>query len=449
MGRVIGVSDATYVLEIASQLVADTCKAGADAAEVFAYYGPTTRITLQHDLVDESCGWQCALALRVWCGNRLALLTTNDFAPAHLAALARRAVITARRAGVENAPLLRSELLQQVFPALEEELVPLASKTAQLERLSSMVHQSQTLAQIMLSACYMDSVLWTAIVNSYGFKAAYQNSHYQIWHWLEGTASHQVMATSSQRFSGISLEALVQQLSENMAFLERPVGKAPNGLYEVLFPPIVAARLAHSLGMLLTGEHVLQDLRPLLKYMHQPIASSVVTLIDDGTMADGLKSRPVDDEGTPTTTVTLIERGKLQGLLHTRQTAMALKMEPNGKATRPDLWHLPRSLPSNIYLQAGDTAPEDLRRQLRHGLIVTGMLRPARIQGARGMFTLVAQGWWVEQGEVVRWVSNVPLSANIFDLLRHIRCCGNDLQFSSLAEGAGAPSLLIEQMRIG
>jgi PmbA protein len=217
----------------------------------------------------------------------------------------------------------------------------------------------------------------------------------------------------------------------------------------VLLPPSVAADLARSLGALLAAENVLQNLRPLLSHLDQPIASPAVTLVDDGALADGLKSQPIDDEGTATTATTLIERGRLRALLHTLQSADQLGVAPNGKAMRLALWKQPRSVPSNIYVQGGDATPEQLRGQLRRGLAVMSTPRPGRIHPATGKFTVVAQGWWVEDGELVRPVHGVPLSANIFDLLRNVTACGTDLHFSPLADGAGAPSVLIERMQVG
>jgi PmbA protein len=187
----------------------------------------------------------------------------------------------------------------------------------------------------------------------------------------------------------------------------------------------------------------------LLTRLDRPIAAPAVTLVDDGALASGLKSRPFDDEGTPTGATTLIERGTLRALLHTLDTAGRLGMAPNGKAVRPNLWQQPRSAPSNVSLQPGDADPGLLRQELRRGLAVVNALRPGRLHSATGKLTAIVQGWWVEEGVPVRPVSGVPLSANIFELLRDVRRCGRDLQHSPLADGAGAPSLLVERMQVG
>ncbi len=148
-------------------------------------------------------------------------------------------------------------------------------------------------------------------------------------------------------------------------------------------------------------------------------------------------------------TTTLIEQGRLRAFLQTLRSAEELGVEPNGKATRATLWNHPRATPTNIYIPAGEHAPESLRQTMRRGLAVVGVLRPGRVQSATGNFTAVVQGWWVENGVPVQLVSGVPLAANIFHMVRALRARGNDLQFSPLADGAGAPSLLIDQMHAG
>jgi TldD protein len=179
------------------------------------------------------------------------------------------------------------------------------------------------------------------------------------------------------------------------------------------------------------------------------VAAPEVTLIDDPSSPGHAPFYQFDDEGQPAEATVLIERGELRALLHTLATAQQLGVVPNGKAVRPALWEQPHAAASNIYLRAGDAHPAELRRAIRRGLIVEGVMRPGRIQSSNGTFTLVVHGQWVEAGVPVRRVSGVPLSANIFKLLRGVRQSGADLHFSLLADGAGAPSVLVEHMQVG
>lgn len=442
---------AMYALEIGSQLVDATRRAGANDAEVYLRHGPTTRITLQYNRISQSEGWETGLALRAWCGDRSAFLTTNHFAPDSLTALAERVVLEAKQQGIIDQPWLREgqdiEILNQT--PTEVSIITPEEKVATLQELLTMVSKNWPPAQTIMNVSYSDSTVWTALVNSRNFAAAYETTLYSMWIWVEGASGHLVTATSGRQFDELELAALGQYLNDRVDFLKQPLGQAPDGPCQVLLPPLAAADLSRALGSLLTGENVIGSIQPLLKRINTPIATGIVTLIDDGRVAGGMKGRPIDDEGTPTQATTLIEQGTLRELLHTRQTAAYLGIPPNGKAVRPTPWDLPRSAPSNIYLKASEMEPESLRQQLQQGVVVVGVLRPGRIHNTTGKYTTVVQGWWVEDKKQIRPVSSVQLSINIFELLRNVRYCGNDLQFSPLAAGAGAPSLLIERIQVG
>ena len=440
--------ESSTLVEQGARLVEAARDAGADHAEVYVRQGRSTRMTFQHDYVNESAGGQGGLALRVWCGDRQALLTTDGLAAAQVADLAQRAVTLARRHGIPQAPLLRAGPDGRQFAAPDER-VSHADAVGEIARMLEALRCNPAFERAIINACYTDESWNTALANSCGLVASHQSRRHALWVWIEGMGGHTTASIASRRWSELALDQIYGHLNEQAALLAQPASPAPTGPCEVLLSPLAAAHLARSLGSLLLAENVLRDLRRLLDYIGRAIAAPAVTLIDDSTLADGLKSRPVDDEGTPTEATVLIERGELRALLHTLATAQQLGVAPNGKAVRPALWDQPHAAASNIYLRAGDAHPAELRRSIRRGLIVEGVMRPGRIQSSNGTFTLVVHGQWVEAGVPVRRVSGVPLSANIFKLLRGVRQCGADLHFSLLADGAGAPSVLVEHMQVG
>ena len=66
----------------------------------------------------------------------------------------------------------------------------------------------------------------------------------------------------------------------------------------------------------------------------QMVASPSVTIYDDATIPQFRGSLNVDDEGTLTGKVMLIEKGKLVGYLHDRLSARVLGVKPNGHGRR-------------------------------------------------------------------------------------------------------------------
>lgn len=447
MGRLAPVSSDLDPRGIGIELVAAACAAGADDADVFLRDGRLTRLTLQGPHISESTGWQTHLALRVWRAGRCALATSNDASRAGLADLAARTVAAAE-GGMRLTPLLaKGDAPHGEDEPLEQPTA--ADRLAWLEETLAAVGRHPEADAERVTGCYTENLTRTVLVSSRGFAAQYTSPEYRLWLWVESSAGRLVAAGASRRGGDLVAATLAAYERQRTAALDVDTCDVPSGACEVLLPPSVAADLARSLGVLLSADTVLAHFKRLLQYLDRPIAAPAVTLIDDGVLSGGLKSRPIDDEGTPTARTTLIEHGCLRTLLHSRHTAAALGAPPNGKATRPRLWDQPRPTPSAIHFTPGLESPEALSRQVRRGLVVSDALRPGRIQSTTGKFTTVVRGWWVEPGMPRRAVSRVPLAVNIFDLLGAVRACGNDLHFSSLADGAGAPSLLVDRMVVG
>lgn len=64
----------------------------------------------------------------------------------------------------------------------------------------------------------------------------------------------------------------------------------------------------------------------------QQIAAPCVTAIDDGTMPNEWGSENIDDEGTPTTRLVLIENGILRNYMVDRLNGRKMGMAPTGSA---------------------------------------------------------------------------------------------------------------------
>lgn len=88
--------------------------------------------------------------------------------------------------------------------------------------------------------------------------------------------------------------------------------------------------------------------------------SDVVNLTADATIPGGLGTFGYDDEGVPAQRWPLVEAGMFKGYLMSRETAQALGLQSNG-AMRADGWgRLPLIRMTNVNLEPGNWALEDL-----------------------------------------------------------------------------------------
>src|SRR5690606_41230580 len=64
------------------------------------------------------------------------------------------------------------------------------------------------------------------------------------------------------------------------------------------------------------------------------VATEACTVVDDGTLPGRRGSLSIDDEGTPTSCTTLIEKGVLVGYMQDKLNARLMKQAPTGNGRR-------------------------------------------------------------------------------------------------------------------
>src|SRR5207247_9708670 len=106
-------------------------------------------------------------------------------------------------------------------------------------------------------------------------------------------------------------------------------GKA--GPYTVLFDPLIFGSLTDQVGGRLSAWTVLAGLSPFGKKIGKRVASSQLTLYDDGS-ADSIARKRFDAEGVPTRRNLLVNKGSLKTYLHNTPTAKKFKTKTTGNS---------------------------------------------------------------------------------------------------------------------
>jgi len=415
--------------------------AGASHAEVFLRYGPTLRMTSQRGYLSEIRGTGVALTLRVWQAGRVVLSTCTTLEPALLTRLAGETAAQARERGVPGVALPPGGPGPGIGPAAVPRAGALTGVADLFERLQRTVDGSPAGSTVALNATYSAELSQVVLVTAGGFTGAYPAQRHRLWLWLQHPGGHAVVGASGHCRDDLDPETLLGAVARLTA--PQPAGRTMvDGEFAALLPPSAGAHVARALGQLLRAE--VGD--RLLSRVGRRIAAPAVTLVDDGTRSGGMPVRPFDDEGTSTQRTPLVQAGVLRDLLHTRGTATKAGCAANGKAERDDPWRHPRSAPSTLFLAPGAESPDTLLADLDRGLLVTDVLAPGQVSAA-GRISLRVSGWWVQHGRRQHPVGPLLITAPVAGLLTRIRAVANDLGFSPLAAGAGAPTLLLERMR--
>ncbi len=155
------------------------------------------------------------------------------------------------------------------------------------------------------------------------------------------------------------------------------------------------------------------------------VASPQVTLVDDATRHGGRATSGVDDEGTPARRTTLIQNGTLCGWLTDRRRARQHGLPCSGNGRRQSYRHVPLPRMTNLLLEPGNAAPDDLIADVADGLFVQ-TLGQGRVL-PDGTFALtVREGYRIEKGRRTHPVSGVVLRGKSWESLRRIVGVGDD-----------------------
>ena len=163
-----------------------------------------------------------------------------------------------------------------------------------------------------------------------------------------------------ERWRRFASEA-VRQAVVKLGAVEAPAGT----LTVVLGPGWPGILLHEAVGHGLEGDFNRKQTSAFSGRLGQKVASELVTVIDDGTIANRRGSLNVDDEGMPTARNVLIENGILRGYMQDRLNARLMGMPRHGQrhgASPTPIRPMPRM--TNTFMLAGQDDPGDIIRSV-------------------------------------------------------------------------------------
>lgn len=195
----------------------------------------------------------------------------------------------------------------------------------------------------------------------------------------------------------------------------------------VVFDSETASTLLGHLCIALSGYSVYKGASFLAGMLNKQIASSDVTIYDDGTMPWGIGSKPFDAEGTATRKTTVVEKGILTSYLLDSYSARKLNLSSTGNASR-NPGEPPVVAPTNFFLFPGPHSPDEIIKSVKSGLYVTELIGFG-FNPVTGDYSRGAAGIWIENGELTYPVEEITIAGNIKEMLMQIEMIGNDLDF--------------------
>lgn len=217
----------------------------------------------------------------------------------------------------------------------------------------------------------------------------------------------------------------------------------------IVFSPGAAGVVAHELiGHALEGDVAHRGGR--LSMLSGAVGPSSLRVLDDPTR--GRARWKIDDEGAPARAVTLLEGGRVVGLLLDRRNASALAAPPTGHGRRGSFLDpiLPRM--GCTFIEPGPTDPTEILETTRRGIFIRRVVGAhADPWSGRATF-LVTDADRIECGRRTRPLEPFCLELEVLDAIGSIDRIGNDLEFDTcigscvragqpLAVSVGAPTV--------
>jgi len=281
--------------------------------------------------------------------------------------------------------------------------------------------------------------VWSRILASAREASIYASAREEIG----STSGYEVFDTETPEKVGTMVaKRVVEQLK----------AKTPKGgsFPAVIGPNVVGVFMHEAMGHLAEADLTLSG-SVLYDKLGKQIASDAVTVYDDGTVEGAFGSFKYDDEGVRTQKTALIEKGTLTGLMHNRETACKLNMEPTGNARAEDFRFEPIIRMRNTYLAAGDNSFEELIEDVDFGYYLKSFRGgQANLDGTFQVG--IQEAYEIVKGQLGASVRSASISGNTLETLRKVDAVGRDFELWSGRCGKGQTAFICDggpHIRVG
>ena len=327
--------------------------------------------------------------------------------------------------------------------------VPIERKAALLRRVDEVARAVDPRIQ-QVTALYSQSVQDVVIANSDGLHRT--DVRVQLSLGVSCVAKEgDVLESSFEALRGTTGYELftdeavdeVARTAARRAALNVGAEPAPAGTFTVVLSSEAGGTLIHeSVGHGLEADLNLKGLSVYSGRIGQKVASELITVLDDGTVAGRRGTQSMDDEGTPTQRTILIEHGILRTYMSDRKHAAKLGIERSGNGRRESFRNLPICRMTNTMIAPGTSDPAEIVRSVKDGIFVKKM-GGGQVDVVSGNFAFeISECHRIRDGKIAEPLRGATLVGQGPKLMGEIDMVGSDLGWSTGTcgkDGQGAP----------
>jgi PmbA protein len=327
---------------------------------------------------------------------------------------------------------------------------PTDDKIARAKELERAVRAGDPRIRQVQSARWGDSALEASIATSTGLSASTRRTTCYVSVYAaagDGDDTQTGFGYSvGRRPADIDLERAAADAVERATRLLGAVKPRSQHLTVVLEPMISASLLAILAGTL-DGDAVQKGRSLFADRLGEPVASPLLTVVDDPTDPDAFGASTVDAEGLATRRNVLISEGVLGQFLYNTEAARRAGTRSTASAVRAGYKSAPGVGARAVCALPGTDAPEALRARVGDGLLVQAVSGlHSGVNPVSGDFSVGAEGVMFRGGELAEPVREVTIASTIQRMLQGIVAVGSDLE--RLPSSAAGVSLAIADVAL-
>jgi TldD protein len=452
---------------VVERVLGAALRRGRDFAEVFAEDRRGTSASLDDGRVEElSSGRDRGAGVRVVVGDTTGYAHTADLSESGLLAAAEAAAAVARQGGgTRTVALTPTRVPRPHEVAILPESVAKARKIELLTRADDAARSAGS-AVTQVSAGYGDSRRRILVANSDGLLVSDDQvrSRLSVSCVAVGDTGMQTGYETAAYTVGFELFDDVDVEEVAAAAARRALAKlsarpAPSGELPIVLASGSGGILFHeACGHGLEADHIAKDASVYVGQVGQQVASTLVTLVDDGTVGREWGTSAIDDEGHAARRNVLIDRGILTDYMWDYLRARQEGRASSGNGRRQSYRDLPMVRMTNTFLLDGTEDPAELLAQTPTGVYVA-KLGGGQVNTTTGDFVFgTVEAYLIENGRLTEPLRDANLIGNGPEVLRRIDAVANDFATSpgtcgkdgqSVPVGTGQPTLRITGVTIG
>lgn len=441
---------------------------GADFAEVFVERTHTVTISCDNKLIEHATSFcDAGIGIRANKDSCTAYGSTTDLTRRSLMTLAREVgrSIRAKRSKTDEIAFTERRAKGITTVQRHPSGIPLDEKCEAVMRASNIAWQmGDKIRQVR--AGYRDVVRRISIASSDGtFASDEQTGTVLSVHVIAGDGK--VLQTGQEVVGGAAGFEIFTELppeeiagrAARRALLMLKARSTPAGRMPVILSAEAGGTMIHeAVGHGLEADLACERLSVYSGRINEKVASELITVVDDATLAGKRGSFTFDDEGNPAQRTILIENGVLKCYLTDRSTAKRYGLAATGNGRRQNYGHLPIVRMTNTIILPGKDSAASILHDTPRGLFVKRM-GGGQVNTVNGNFVFeVQEGYLIENGKIGEPVRGATLIGNGPKVLMEIDRVGNDLGFSIGTCGkegqdspvsSGQPTIRIPEIVVG